>query len=443
MEWNAVSVAIINSIIPDFISTFFLIYLLSKLMPVREPKFLIGISTVIAAIYAGMDLYFDADWFLLVPVLASILYLHQQKQIKQLSILFLLMVLDFSIVFIITDLSSFISLGLAWIFKTDNMLLLVGADVVQLVGLVLTAKYVPDRLRSSLYEISDLLSNGRSILINSLSIFITVSFFIIYYTIDTLKNDDVMIILVFSFELLLFLIITFCFYILIDANKKNLEEKRLRQNRTMIHEFDHQVTAQMKDIHKFRHDFQNMMIGLDGYINADDMPGLKHYYERLSKEWKLVQPAPGFQGELKNITDVGLQNLIYQKYMVASTEGVHLLIEADDKIPTLADYGIDIIRMIGILVDNAIEYAKQGNEKKVYLALFNNHNAVQISVANPINPDDKVNVSHLMDEGFTSKGDNHGTGLNTVRNIVESNSKIDFQIESRKQLFMATLAFEL
>ena len=75
----------------------------------------------------------------------------------------------------------------------------------------------------------------------------------------------------------------------------------------------------------------------------------------------------------------------------------------------------DLLRALGILLDNAIEAAPEWNgqvrvvllqeEKELYLAVANNYKTA---------PD----LTALMKKGYTTKGSGHGTGLSSYRRIV-------------------------
>ena len=63
---------------------------------------------------------------------------------------------------------------------------------------------------------------------------------------------------------------------------------------------------------------------------------------------------------------------------------------------------LDLVRTVGILVNNAIEAANSSVEKEVHIAVFNMPNGVHLIVQNSI-ADQPIDWNKLFDKGFSTK----------------------------------------
>lgn len=72
---------------------------------------------------------------------------------------------------------------------------------------------------------------------------------------------------------------------------------------------------------------------------------------------------------------------------------------------------IDLSRILGVFLDNAIEANSQVDKRKeINIALFKSmSDSVIIIIENSYNAD-SVNIEQIFKEGFSTKGDNRGKG---------------------------------
>ena len=75
----------------------------------------------------------------------------------------------------------------------------------------------------------------------------------------------------------------------------------------------------------------------------------------------------------------------------------------------------DLLRVLGILLDNAIE-AAPAQDGKVRVVLLQEEKELYLAVAN--NYDKTPDLAALTRKGYTTKGDGHGTGLSSYRRII-------------------------
>ena len=98
---------------------------------------------------------------------------------------------------------------------------------------------------------------------------------------------------------------------------------------------------------------------------------------------------------------------------------------------------IDICKILGVYVDNAIDAVKDLKVKNINIDIFVEKDTLNIKVIN--NYENKIDIGKIYDEGYTTKGEGHGFGLALVNKIISQNNIFDTKIEVSKNCFSITL----
>lgn len=179
------------------------------------------------------------------------------------------------------------------------------------------------------------------------------------------------------------------------------------------------------------------------------MDGLKSYYKDLLEECQLNNNLAVLNPEL--INNPAIYSLLTDKYYKAEKHEIKLSLEIMADLSNLNIKTYELTRILGILLDNAIEAASQCDEKIVNVIFRNdkNRNKTLIIVQNSyINKG--INIDRIFEKGYTSREDNaednksegnHGLGLWEVRKYLTKNSNLDLYTTKTKELF--TQQFEI
>ncbi len=255
-----------------------------------------------------------------------------------------------------------------------------------------------------------------------------------YYFVDTSKNIIIMnVILTFIYFMLGF--IKICY------NKKNIKKQIIYEQNSKNLENLMQYTNIMENMidesRRFRHDYINILSTINGYIEDKDIDGLEEYFreEILCKSLKINYNK---LFNLKNIRISGIKGLLSSKIITALDLNLNLHIEINEIIDNISADIIDICRVLGILLDNAIEAAYFTESKNLNIVIIKIDNFIMFIISNSFS--EKIqSVSKLYDEGFSTKGKNRGIGLNIVKDTVEDYSNILLNTEIKDNLFKQEL----
>lgn len=171
---------------------------------------------------------------------------------------------------------------------------------------------------------------------------------------------------------------------------------------------------------KFKHDYINILSTMSGFIREKDMEGLEEYYgEKVLPISHAFTESDTKLGALSNLKNTALKSLLSSKFIYALETGIKTEIELTEPIEEIYMDSIDISRIIGIFLDNAIEAAKETEEKELHFCMFYKDTDLYLIIQNTAKPPD-LPLSQLRSQGVSSKGENRGIGLFNVVVILKN-----------------------
>nr|WP_243177094.1 GHKL domain-containing protein [Clostridium estertheticum] len=121
-------------------------------------------------------------------------------------------------------------------------------------------------------------------------------------------------------------------------------------------------------------------------------------------------------------------------------DNITLSIEILDTIDTVHIDIIDLCRIVGILLDNAYEAAKDSKEKLVSISFIQDE-YLNITIANSYNSN--INISSIYKKSYSTKGSNRGIGLNNVKEIINKKyPNVLLKTSVEKDVFIQDLYIE-
>lgn len=96
---------------------------------------------------------------------------------------------------------------------------------------------------------------------------------------------------------------------------------------------------------------------------------------------------------------------------------------------------LDLVKLLGILLDNAIEEVKTHSNSYIIIDILKTNKATTFAVENSITKE-KVDVENLL----STKGENRGFGLLNLREIINSYDNIDFKTYSKDFKFVQIIS---
>lgn len=189
----------------------------------------------------------------------------------------------------------------------------------------------------------------------------------------------------------------------------------------------------------FKHDFDNIVSTLDGFIENNDITGLKSYFKDIKKDCKITNNLSLINPRL--INNPGIYNLLCNKYFKATNLGINFSIEYFLDLNNLDVNLYEFSRILGILIDNAIEESQKCNDKIVKISFLreNKNNRSVITVQNTYSNKD-VDIEKIFNKGESGKSNHSGIGLWEVRNYIKKSTNLDLYTFKTNDFFKQELS---
>jgi two-component system sensor histidine kinase AgrC len=254
------------------------------------------------------------------------------------------------------------------------------------------------------------------------------------------------------FILILFLVNTFMYEILLDTNLRNVlfgvssvglfiflffaifafienlrRETEIIQKvelLTNLQAYTESVENMATELRGFRHDHKNLLHGFYGYIKENDMEKLRGYYDQYMKTFtQETAAADSYLEKLMFIHIPELKSILSLKFLFAHHIGITTLIDVPDAIEGLGVRNlIDLCRIAGILLDNAMEALEGERIKYIKFTAFNKGGKTVFIFANPCG--ENIPLYKINEKGYTTKEGKRGLGLYNVNVVLNMNKNI-------------------
>lgn len=102
-----------------------------------------------------------------------------------------------------------------------------------------------------------------------------------------------------------------------------------------------------------------------------------------------------------------------------------------------------VCKILGILMDNAIDACVDSNKKKLIVSVYTENEDLCVEIDNSYSG--IVDTDGIKKKGYTTKGKNHGYGLTILNRIVEETKELEFEqsINDKDKLFTSILKIKL
>lgn len=194
----------------------------------------------------------------------------------------------------------------------------------------------------------------------------------------------------------------------------------------------------------FRHDFNNMVQVINGYAFTNNIEGIKNYSKSLAEECHCVSQLEMINNGLTD--NEALDSLIVKSIKNAKEKNIKFQFSISTDFTTKNVNTYNLTRIIGILLDNAIEAAEQTEEKYVKVNMYKDikspRNVILIenSFANK-----EVSLEKLFEKGYTSKEDDnnkHGLGLWTVSKMLKKSKNLNLYTQKKNSFIQQLEIYE-
>ena len=218
--------------------------------------------------------------------------------------------------------------------------------------------------------------------------------------------------------MLIFIVLT-CIYM----KEKNNKEKITNEYDRLM-EYVESFENWIEDEQLNNHEYKNQLAVIRGMVKSNKK--VIEYIDNIIKDDIYVEDF--WVNEIKHLPSGGIKGLLYYKLILTKKENIDicLSVSRDTKnfIKDVESIELkNIYRLLGIYLDNAIEAAKESDNKVISLEIYPLNSKLMIVISNTYSGN--VDIKKMKKKGYTTKGKGHGNGLYYADKIVKRSSILE------------------
>ena len=203
-----------------------------------------------------------------------------------------------------------------------------------------------------------------------------------------------------------------------------------------LQDYTHHLEIMYNDLRSFKHDYINILLSMSGYIANNDMGELKQFFEtKIFPTKNLIDQGDYKLNQLSNIGVLEIKSLLCAKLIYAHESGIDVTIDVPDRVDSFPMDTVDLARILGIFLDNAIEASPTAEQPQIGLNIIRHEAGVSIIISNRFQ-DNGTALYKLKQSGFSTKTGHQGIGLSNARKIISSYNNVLLETTMQRNCFM-------
>lgn len=193
----------------------------------------------------------------------------------------------------------------------------------------------------------------------------------------------------------------------------------------------------------FKHDMGNIVQSILGYIAINDTEGAKKYCQNLVIGFNDINILSILSPKV--IDDPAIYGVVVNKILIAREKNLTLSLDVTADVAKINFPKFELSRILGILLDNAIEAAEQSENKKLIVDIrhdFKNNTDV-IKIANSVK-DTNIDLKQIFVKNYSTKATPSGFGLYEVNKFLKRfpQGKLKTLVDENDKLFTQILTIK-
>ena len=252
-----------------------------------------------------------------------------------------------------------------------------------------------------------------------------------------------------SFSSILATIVFICLLLIffaMNANKVQVEreialnQKKFEQE--YLQNYTDEIVSLYNEIRGFRHDYAGMMVSMQTAIDSKDLQEIDRIYnEVFVKANHKLRSDKYTYFDLNNLEDSALRSVIAQSIANARVHNIEYILEVKDIISPLSMELLDLVRVMNILLNNAVEGALESYRKQMEVSVIKLESEILIIIQNS-RKNRSIKPEEIFNIGYSTKGINRGIGLNNVKEILEKYDDVILETEIDDERFKQIIRFK-
>ena len=192
------------------------------------------------------------------------------------------------------------------------------------------------------------------------------------------------------------------------------------------------------------HENKNQLLTIRNMVKAKDKK-LTKYIDTVIED--KIKDNENIFYKTSKIPEGGLRATIYSKLCQIKELEINYVLDISNDVCTVDLINMDdvtvlnVCKIIGVFLDNAIEEVKNLKSKKIDIDIFVMDNKLCIDISN--NFGNNLDLSKIDKMGYTTKGSGHGYGLSLVNRILKDDNNLENEKMINHDMFLQRLKIRL
>jgi two-component system sensor histidine kinase AgrC len=190
-----------------------------------------------------------------------------------------------------------------------------------------------------------------------------------------------------------------------------------------ISNYTEQVEKLYGEVSTFRHDYLGVLYSLKLAIDREDMKMIKEIYARTIEPTEKILNNQNFEiAKLNKIEIPEIKSLVYAKINSACLQGISVFVDIPICIKEIKTKPYTMMRILSILLDNAIEDSRDSELKEMNVSLILDGAIFTIIISNSTSQE-TINLKKIYQHDYSTKKDTthykqRGWGLFSLKEII-------------------------
>ena len=201
----------------------------------------------------------------------------------------------------------------------------------------------------------------------------------------------------------------------LDAARK-MEAQRDVIAQQQLYEQD--LEAIRREVRCFRHDYKNLLAGLSQQADEGELDALRTSLAQLDADFdQRIGEKIQASTQIGNVRIPQVRSLLLSKLAAMGGQGIDCRLEVLYPVERAGMDVWDLVRCLGILLDNAAQGALETKTPWVEIVLLAQREGLFLRLANPYAG--AIDPGSIWTEGYSTKGEGRGLGLSNYQRILE------------------------
>ncbi|WP_249709567.1 GHKL domain-containing protein [Bacillus cereus] len=221
----------------------------------------------------------------------------------------------------------------------------------------------------------------------------------------------------YNSAIIIFLLLLIIVLISSHLSKEKLREEHEKRLDKELLDYVEKLEDMHDELASFRHDYMNVLLSLEEGIRTKNVKEIEQvYYDVIAPTLKTINDHELDIAKLSRIQIPEVRSVLRAKVGTAQQQ-IKVTLDIPENIESVSMTIISFIRIISVLVDNAIEEAVCSEEKVLQIAFFEMDSRQYFIVRNS-SKGEAIDLQKIYEKNHSSKEGARGYGLFSLKRII-------------------------